>query len=79
MEKALIPVSDRVAAIVADVDVSLGARALILRRRLKLTLNNISEATGIHPHRLSEMERGLREMDEKYIALLKRELKKRPL
>ena len=64
MEKGLIPVNDRVAAVVADVVMNEGTRITVLRRRLKLTLAHVAAATGIHEHRLSEMERGIRAMDE---------------
>lgn len=72
MEKGLIPISDRVLAEIADVKIDHGTRALILRRRLKLTLTEIAEITGLHEHRLSEMERGLRGVDPVYAELLEK-------
>ena len=70
MEKALIPVSDRVVAVVDDVRVDLGSRCVLLRRRFRKTLRDASVATGFHEHRLSEMERGLREVDPLYVAFI---------
>ena len=67
MEKAAIPVSDRVRAVIADVKVDRGARLLLLRRRFKKTLADVSASIGLHQHRLSEMERGLREVDPAYV------------
>lgn len=70
MEKSLIPVSDRVLAIIADVKVDQGARLVLLRRRFKKTLADASAVTGMHEHRLSEMERGLREVDPVYVQYI---------
>ena len=66
MEKGLIPISDSAAALVADVKVDLGSRCVLLRRRFGKTLADASKYTGLHEHRLSEMERGLREVDAVY-------------
>lgn len=70
MEKGLIPISDRVRAVIESADVLEGERAVALRRRHKLTLANVSAATGIHPHQISEMERGVRDVSEKYTVFL---------
>lgn len=75
MEKGKIEISDRVLAEIADVKVDLGSRCLLLRRRLKLTLADVAEATGLREHRLSEMERGLmRKVDVLYTEFLEKEL-----
>lgn len=74
MEKGLIPLSDRVAAMIANVKVTEGAAATVLRRRWKLTLVAVAVDTGIHEHRLSEMERGIHEMSEEYRAFLRSRL-----
>ena len=58
MEKGLIPISDRAAALIQKVEIDDGSAATILRRRFKLTLAEIAAETGVHEHRLSEMERG---------------------
>ena len=69
MEKGLIPVTTEVRRLVRDVKVLPGERCAILRRRFGRTLRNASLATGIHQHRLSEMERGLlRKVDPRYVA-----------
>lgn len=68
----MIPVSDRAAAILVDMKIDLGARCAILRRRFKKTLANASKATGAHEHRLSEMERGLREVDPAYLTYIEK-------
>lgn len=70
MEKALIPVSDRVLAVVEDAKVDLGSRCVLLRRRFSKTLADASVVTGMHEHRLSEMERGLREVDPVYLTFI---------
>jgi DNA-binding GntR family transcriptional regulator len=70
MEKGLIPVNDRVASVVADVDMSEGARITVLRRRFKLTLADVAAATSIHEHKLSEMERGIRTVDDKVLTFM---------
>lgn len=70
MEKSLIPVSDRVLAVLADVKVDQGARLVLLRRRFQKTLADASAATDMHEHRLSEMERGLREVDPVYVQYI---------
>jgi len=70
MEKGLIPVSDRVEAALADLKVDQGARLVLLRRRFSKTLADASGATGLHEHRLSEMERGLREVDPVYVQYI---------
>jgi hypothetical protein len=75
MEKAAIPVNDRVLAVVADVKVDQGARLLVLRRRFKKTLADVSASIGLHEHRLSEMERGLREVDPAYVQYIDNLLK----
>lgn len=70
MEKGLIPVSDRVLAALADVKVDHGSRLVVLRRRFRKTLRDASLKTGLHEHRLSEMERGLREVDPVYVQYI---------
>lgn len=74
MEKGLIPISERVLGLISNVKVDDGSRMVLLRRRLKLTLRDITDETGLHQHRLSEMERGLREVDPVYTALILKKL-----
>ena len=67
MEKELIPLTDDVLKLVDDVKVNRGERYVLLRRRLHKTLADGMKATGIHQHRLSEMERGLRDVSPAYV------------
>lgn len=70
MEKGKIPVSDRVLAVVSKLKVSSGERAAALRRRKGLTLSDVTAAIGAHEHRISEMERGIRDVSSEYVAFL---------
>lgn len=72
MEKALIPVSDSASLLVGNVKIGRGARCVLLRRRFGKTLADASAATGMHEHRLSEMERQLREVDPVYLTYIEK-------
>lgn len=70
MEKGKIPVSDRVAAVLTKLKVDDGARASLLRRRFGLKLADVAEAIKVHEHRVSEMERGKRDVSDEYARML---------
>ena len=72
MEKGKIPVTDRVAAVLTNLKVEIGARCSVLRRRLNLTLADVSKETGLHVHRISEMERGERDVSREYVRMLEK-------
>ena len=61
MEKGSLAIPDHVAAVVniGTGDMTDGERLTILRRRYRRTLADAAAATGIHPHRISDMERGI--------------------
>jgi DNA-binding XRE family transcriptional regulator len=70
MEKGTIPVTDRVAALVEDVGIHDGDRIMVLRRRNKKTLEELSrEFPGMNPHKLSEIERGFRACPDELLDL----------
>ena len=71
MEKAKIPIPARVREMIGDGrDMLDGPRASILRRRKGMTLSQVGEEIGVNDHRLSEMERGLRIVDDAYVRFL---------
>lgn len=61
----------------SDVKIDLGSRCVLLRRRFSKTLADASVVTGMHEHRLSEMERGLREVDDAYLTFIGKLLDKK--
>jgi transcriptional regulator with XRE-family HTH domain len=60
MEKGMIPIATQVLSMIqGQVEMTEGQRAMFLRRRYKRTLADAAAATGIHAHRISDMERGI--------------------
>ena len=72
MEKGKIPVSERVLAAISKLKLTDGERATVLRRRNSLTLSDVAAAIGAHEHRISEMERGIRDVSAEYVAFLQK-------
>lgn len=74
MEKGTIPVTDRVLNMIEDVPVHDGDVAACLRRRRGQTLEELSRELNVwlkmNPHKLSDIERGLRECPAKLLELI---------